>query len=195
MSNEMDKEIMADKNSVEEKELSQDKAHKKEEKSGKSKGGRKHEAKEIEKLNHEIGGLKDKYLRIYSEFENYRRRTAKEKIDLISTANEELMTELLPVIDDFERAMKAMEKNSQECDSIREGISLIYNKLKIVAEKKGLRLMETNPGDSFDPEIHDAISQIPAPEDKLKGKIVDTIEKGYYLNDKVIRFAKVVVGE
>lgn len=194
MSKDMEKEIMTDKNSVEEKESYSAKDHKKEKKAGKSKAGQKHDEKVIDKLNKEVTELKDKYLRIYSDFENYRRRTAKEKIDLISTANEELMTELLPVIDDFERALKSMDENNGDCTSIKEGISLIFNKLKNVTEKKGLKLMESKPGDSFDTEIHDAISQIPAPEEKMKGKIVDTVEKGYYLNDKVIRFAKVVIG-
>ena len=194
MSKDMEKEIMTDKNSVEEKESYSAKDHKKEKKADKSKPRKKHDEKEIDKLNKEVTELKDKYLRIYSEFENYRRRTAKEKIDLISTANEDLMIELLPVIDDFERALKSMDENNGECSSIREGISLIFNKLKNVTEKKGLKLMESKPGDSFDTEIHDAISQIPAPEENMKGKIVDTVEKGYYLNDKVIRFAKVVIG-
>jgi len=194
MSKDMEKEIMTDKNSVEETGSYSAKDHKKEKKVGKSKGSQKHDEKEIDKLNKEVAELKDKYLRIYSEFDNYRRRTAKEKIDLISTANEDLMIELLPVIDDFERALKSMDENNGDCSSIREGISLIFTKLKNVTEKKGLKLMESKPGDSFDIEIHDAVSQIPAPEEKMKGKIVDTIENGYYLNDKVIRFAKVVIG-
>jgi molecular chaperone GrpE len=201
MSKDMEKEIMTDKNSVEEKESSQDEKestqdqdHRKEKKRGKPKAVQKHVEKETTKLNKEIAELKEKYLRLYSEYENYRRRTAKEKIDLISTANEDLMSDLLPVIDDFERALKAMDENNKECDSIKEGISFIFNKLKNVTDKKGLKLIESKPGDSFNTEIHDAISQIPAPEEKLKGKIVDTVEKGYYLNDKVIRFAKVVIG-
>lgn len=193
MSKDMEKEIMTDKNNLEEKQTSHPVDQKKK-KPGKSKASQKHEEKVINKLNEEIAELKDKYLRIYSEFENYRRRTLKEKIDLINTANEDLMIELLPVIDDFERALKSIEEDNKNCNSVKEGISLIFNKLKNVTEKKGLKLMESSPGDSFDTEIHDAVSQIPAPEENLKGKIVDTIEKGYYLNDKVIRFAKVVIG-
>lgn len=150
--------------------------------------------KELNKVKAELSEIKDKYLRMYSEFDNFRRRTAKEKIDLISTANEDLMIELLPVMDDFERAISSFDSDNGDIDSIKEGVLLIYNKFKNVTEKKGLKGMETNPGDDFNSELHEAISHIPAPEKKLKGKIIDTIEKGYYLNDKVIRFAKVVTG-
>lgn len=194
MSKDMEKEIMSENKNTEEHTNSAGTDHKTAEKSVRSNKSRKHDDKETEKLKSEIGELKEKYLRLYSEFENYRRRTSKEKLDLISTANEDLMVELLPVIDDFERAIKAMDQNDADAQAIREGVLLIFNKLKNVTEKKGLKLMESKPGDPFDTEIHDAISQIPAPEDKLKGKVVDTIEKGYYLNDKVIRFAKVVIG-
>lgn len=150
--------------------------------------------KELNKVKAELSEIKDKYLRMYSEFDNFRRRTAKEKIDLISTANEDLMIELLPVMDDFERAISSFDSDNGDIDSIKEGVLLIYNKFKNVTEKKGLKGMETNPGDDFNSELHEAISHIPTPEKKLKGKIIDTIEKGYYLNDKVIRFAKVVTG-
>ncbi len=150
--------------------------------------------KELAKVKTELTEIKDKYLRLYSEFDNFRRRTAKEKLDLVSTANEDLMIELLPVIDDFERAIKSFDSDNGDVDNIKEGVMLIFNKLNNVTEKKGLKGMETNPGDDFNSELHDAISHIPAPEEKFKGKIIDTIEKGYYLNDKVIRFAKVVTG-
>ena len=150
--------------------------------------------KEVTKLKVELSEIKDKYIRLYSEFENFRRRTAKEKIDLVSTATEDLMIDLLPVIDDFERAIDSFESNNVDVETMKEGIQLIYNKLGNVTEKKGLKNMGTDPGDDFNSELHDAISHIPAPEKKLKGKIIDTIEKGYYLNDKVIRFAKVVTG-
>jgi molecular chaperone GrpE len=150
--------------------------------------------KELTKVKAELSEIKDKYLRLYSEFDNFRRRTAKEKLELVSTANEDLMIELLPVIDDFERAIKSFDSDNGNIENIKEGVMLIFNKLNNVTEKKGLKGMETNPGDDFDSELHDALSHIPAPEDKLKGKIIDTIEKGYYLNDKVIRFAKVVTG-
>lgn len=150
--------------------------------------------KELSKVKAELSEIKDKYLRLYSEFDNFRKRTAKEKLDLVSTANEDLMLELLPVIDDFERAMNSFGSDNDDMDTMKEGVQLIYNKLKTVTEKKGLKNMKTDPGDEFNSELHDAISHIPAPDDKLKGKIIDTIEKGYYLNDKVIRFAKVVTG-
>lgn len=150
--------------------------------------------KEVSRLKSDLAEMKDKYLRLYSEFENYRRRTAKEKLDLVSTAHEDLMIELLPVIDDFERAIRSFDSNNGDIDSIKEGVNLIYNKFRNVTERKGLKEMETEPGDEFNSELHDAISHIPAPEEKFKGKIIDTVEKGYYLNDKVIRFAKVVTG-
>jgi molecular chaperone GrpE len=150
--------------------------------------------KELAKVKTELAEIKDKYLRLYSEFDNFRRRTAKEKLDLVSTANEDLMIEFLPVIDDFERAIKSFDADNGDVENIKEGVMLIFNKLNNVTEKKGLKGMETNPGDDFNSELHDAISHIPTPEKKLKGKIIDTIEKGYYLNDKVIRFAKVVTG-
>lgn len=162
--------------------------------SGKTEKRKGQSDKSEKKAKAEIAELKDKYLRLYSEFENYRRRTAKEKLDLIGTANEDLMVAILPVIDDFERALKAADDGNSTPESLKEGVQLIFNKLKNVTEKGGLKLMETNPGDVFDSEIHDAITQIPAPDEKLKGKIVDTVEKGYYLNNKVIRFAKVVTG-
>ena len=194
MSKDMEKETMTEKKAVDEKKVTGMSDQKKDKKSVRSKRNQKQDNKQIERLSKEVSELKDKYLRIYSEFENYRRRTAKEKIELIGTANEELMIELLPVMDDFERAIQAMDENHKDASSIKEGVLLIYNKFKNVTEKKGLKLMESNPGDSFNTEIHDAITQVPSPEENLKGKIVDTIEKGYYLNDKVIRFAKVVIG-
>ncbi len=151
------------------------------------------EIDEMKKLSIELAEAKDKYLRLYSEFENFRRRTAKERLELIGSATEKLMTELLPVIDDFERADKAFDEEG-DIKSFKEGYDLIYNKFKNITDQNGLKLMELEPGDDFNPEIHDAITQIPAPEEKLKGKIVDVIEKGYLLNEKVIRFAKVVTG-
>jgi molecular chaperone GrpE len=145
------------------------------------------------KLEQELAEQKDKYLRMYSEFENFRRRTAKEKLDMIKTANESMATALLPVIDDFERAIKSFEQEDKE-QSVQEGIQLIYNKLTKVLEQKSVSVMDLKPGDEFDAEYQEAITQIPAPDDKLKGKIVDVVEKGYMLGEKVIRFAKVVIG-
>ncbi|MCA6078162.1 nucleotide exchange factor GrpE [Fulvivirga sedimenti] len=147
----------------------------------------------IHKLESELSESKDKYLRLYSEFENFRRRTAREKLDLIDTANEGLMSALLPVLDDFERALKLSNEETDE-KSIREGMDLIHQKLRKTLEQKGLVNMNTQIGDAFDPDFHEAITQIPAPEAKLKGKIVDVIEKGYLIKEKVIRYAKVVTG-
>lgn len=147
-----------------------------------------------EKLQLEVGEAKDKYLRLYSEFENFRRRNAKERLDLVKTASADVITDLLPVIDDFERATKSFEEGDVK-EGVLEGIQLIQNKFFKVLEGKGLKAMESEPGIEFDPEIHEAITKIPAPDEKLKGKVVDTVEKGYVLNDKVIRYAKVVIGE
>ncbi len=143
------------------------------------------------KLQNELAEQKDKYLRLYSEFENFRRRTAKEKIEMVQSANEELIRALLPVVDDFDRAEKAFKDTK---DKELEGIFLIQNKLKKVLEQYGVKAMTIESGTAFDSDFHEAITQIPAPDEKLKGKIVDVVEKGYLLNDKVIRFAKVVVG-
>lgn len=144
-------------------------------------------------LEIELKEAKDKYIRLYSEFENFRRRTAKEKLDIINTASRDLMVELLPVMDDFQRAMKSMKDNDAKDSSI-EGMELISNKFQKTLENKGLKAIEVKAGDEFDDEFHEAITQIPAPSEDLAGKIVDVIEKGYFLNDKVIRFAKVVTG-
>lgn len=149
---------------------------------------------EVQKLSIELQESKDKYLRLYSEFENFRRRTAKEKLDLISTANEELMSALLPVMDDFQRASKSMSEEGTSIESAREGLDLVFNKFKKTLEGKGLKAMDTGEGSDFDPDFHEAITQIEAPSKKLKGKVVDVVEKGYMLKDKVIRYAKVVIG-
>lgn len=142
-------------------------------------------------LKEEIAGARDKYIRLYSEFENFRRRTAKEKLEMVQTANEQLIQSLLPVVDDFERAEKAAQENSSK-DA--EGFLLIQQKLRKTLELYGVKTMEASRGSEFDTDLHEAITQVPAPEPDLKGKIVDVVEKGYLLNDKVIRFAKVVVG-
>lgn len=153
----------------------------------------KEEKSDLEKAQEELAESKDKYLRMYSEFENFRRRTAKEKLDLVGTANEGLIVSLLSVLDDFERADKSMTDDA-DVKSVKEGVDLIYNKFKSILEQKGMKQIEVDKGSEFDVEFHEAITQIPAPEDDLKGKVVDVIEKGYQLNDKVIRFAKVVTG-
>lgn len=146
---------------------------------------------ELKKVQDELAEAKDKYLRLYSEFENFRRRTAKEKIDMIQSANEGLLKNLLPVMDDFERAEKAFrDMNTKEA----EGFLLIFNKYKKILEQSGAKVLDLKAGDDFNADTQEAITQIPAPSEELKGKVVDVVEKGYTLNEKVIRFAKVVVG-
>ena len=145
----------------------------------------------VERLQTDLAEQKDKFIRLYSEFENFRRRTAKEKLDLIQSANEQLIKTLLPVIDDFDRAEKSFrDKNDKEL----EGFFLIHSKFKKVLEQSGVKIMDVKAGSDFNADLHEAITQIPAPDETLKGKVVDVIEPGYVLNDKVIRFAKVVVG-
>jgi len=141
-----------------------------------------------------LAEAKDKYIRLYSEFENYRRRTSKEKIELISTANSGLIYDMLPVIDDFERAFLPLESENDSSESALEGFKLIYNKFVSILQQKGLKLMEIEKGDEFDSDFHDAIAKIPNDDKKLSGKIVDVTEKGYFLGEKVIRHAKVVIG-
>jgi molecular chaperone GrpE len=146
---------------------------------------------EVVKLQSELSEAKEKYLRLYSEFENFRRRTAKEKLEMIQTANERLLKELLPVADDFERAEKSFrEKNDKDS----EGFLLIQNKFKKVLEQFSIKLMDVQQGSEFNSDLHEAITQIPSPSPDLVGKVVEVVEKGYLLNDKVIRYAKVVVG-
>ena len=148
---------------------------------------------EVDILNKQVSDLKDKYLRLVADFDNFRKRTAKERLELIQTASKDLISDLLPVLDDSERAEKQMEK-TQEIEAIKEGERLVFNKLRSTLQVKGLRPMETI-GKDFNPEYHEAITEIPAPSESLKGKVIDEVEKGYYLNDKIIRHAKVVVGK
>ena len=148
---------------------------------------------EVERLTSELAEMKDKYLRIFAEFDNYRKRTIKEKQDVIKLASRDVLSAMLPAVDDFDRAIKVASENENEAD-IPEGIILIYNKLFKALEQQGIKEMETN-GQDFDPELHEALTKVPAPSEEMKGKIIDTIEKGYLLNDKIIRYAKVVVGE
>jgi molecular chaperone GrpE len=144
-------------------------------------------------LEQKVNELNDKYLRLYSEFDNYRKRTIKEKSDIIKSAGEDIIKALLPVIDDFERAMKANEK-IEDVNAIKEGIQLIYNKLKHNVQGKGLVAMESL-GANFDADTMEAITHVPAADESQKGKVIDEIEKGYKLGDKVIRFAKVVIAQ
>ena len=148
---------------------------------------------ENELLKTEVAELKDKYLRLFSEFDNHKKRTSKEKLEFLKTANEDLMSALLPVLDDFERAQKSISETTQ-VETIVEGINLIYNKLLKTLENKGLKPMDTSEGKTFDTELHEAITQFAAPKEDLKGKVIDTAEKGYFLNDRVVRFAKVIIG-
>ena len=149
---------------------------------------------QLTQKDEELSAAKDKYLRLYAEFENYRRRTAKERLDLVKTANEELILDLLSVVDDLERSLQIFA-DKEEVAPMYEGIKLVHNKFEKVLTQKGLKPMELEPGSDFDTEYHEAVAQIPAPEDKLKGKIVDVIDKGYFLGEKVLRYAKVVIGQ
>ena len=148
---------------------------------------------ELEKLKKEIQTLQEKYLRQVAEFDNFRKRTAREKVELMQTAGKDVIISLLPVIDDMDRAEKQME-GSQDVDLIKQGIHLIFQKFRNILQAKGLKQMQTI-GEDFNPDLHEAITEIPAPSPDLKGKVVDELEKGYYLNDKILRFAKVVVGK
>jgi molecular chaperone GrpE len=160
---------------------------------GKGKKSKKapHEEK-LDKLQTEYNELNDKYLRLYSDFDNFRKRKAKEFSDIVMTASKELVIDLLPVLDDFERALQAMKEHNADEESIK-GTELIYNKLFSLLKQKGLTPMDSM-GKEFDTDWHEAITKIPAPSKELKGKVVDVIQKGYLLNDNIIRYAKVVVG-
>ena len=146
-----------------------------------------------EQLQEELSNEKDKFLRLFAEFENYKRRTAKERIDLFKTANQEVLQAMLPVLDDFDRAWVQVSKSDDE--ALVTGVQLIHDKLRTTLVSKGLEEVEVKAGDVFNADFAEAITQIPAPNDKLKGKIVDVIEKGYKLGDKIIRFPKVVIGQ
>ena len=148
---------------------------------------------EVELLQKQIAEQKDKYLRLFADFDNYKKRTAKERLDLLNTAGKDIILSVIPVIDDFERAIAVAEK-ATEVDSVKEGMLLIKNKMFSVLEQRGLKPMETI-GEAFDPEKHEAITEIPAPNDEMKGKVIDQVEKGYLMNNKIIRYAKVVVGK
>ena len=149
----------------------------------------------VDKKTHEelLAQEKDRYLRLFAEFENYKRRNAKERMELFKTANRDLMTVLLPILDDFDRGLAEIKK--QKDDELLKGMQLIYDKFKKTLEQQGLTQMEVKEGDTFDAEIHQAITQVPAPKKKWIGKIIDTVEKGYKLGDVIIRYPKVVVGK
>lgn len=145
-----------------------------------------------EQLAKDLAAEKDKFIRLFAEFENYKRRTAKERLDLFKTANQEVLQAMLPVMDDFDRALNEIRKSGDE--SMSKGVELIYDKLKNTLNSKGLEEVEVKVGDIFNVDFAEAITQIPAPSPNLKGKIVDVLEKGYKLGDKIIRFPKVVIG-
>ena len=146
----------------------------------------------MDALEAELNESKDKYLRLAAEFDNFRKRTAKERIELFQTAGKDIITDLLDVLDDIDRASGELDESKDK--HLKQGVGLIFNKFKNILQSKGLKAMEAK-GEVFDPELHDAITEIPAPTEDLKGKVVDEISKGYYLNDKIIRHAKVVVGK
>lgn len=154
-------------------------------------GAIKKKSPSVKELNETINNEKDKYVRLFAEFENYKRRTAKERIDLFKTAGKEVLSSLIPVVEDFKRALNQEDVNQED----NQGIKLIYNKLIETLKNQGLEELEVEIGDSFDSEIHEAISQIPAQNDDQKGKIIDIIEGGYKLGDQVIKFPKVVVAQ
>ncbi len=183
-----------DKNTAKAEEKA-DKKSSKSRKKTKSKKKSKEEilAEELMEAKEKIAEINDKYLRLYSEFDNFRKRTMKEKAELFKTAGEDVIVSIISIVDDFERALKATE-NNEENKAHREGIELIYNKFKKILEQKGVKEIEAI-GKDFDTDLHEALTKIPAPSEDMKGKVVDAIEKGYTMNDKVIRFAKVVVGD
>lgn len=145
-----------------------------------------------DKLKAEATEWQNKYLRLYAEFDNFKRRTSKERLELLQVAGKDVIVDLLPVLDDFERAQKSIETAS-DIDAVKEGVKLVHHKLKNILGQKGLKEMNSL-GAEFDAEMHEGITSIPAPSKDMKGKILDELEKGYYLNDKVIRFAKVIIG-
>ena len=151
------------------------------------------ERSELEKTQEELQMLKDKHMRLYAEFENFRRRTAKERLELMSNAGRDILSDLLPVLDDMERAILSNE-TATDIDSVKEGFTLVHGKFQRIMLSKGLKEMDSK-GTPFNTDEHEAITKIPAPSDDLKGKIVDVVEKGYFLNESVLRYAKVVVGE
>jgi molecular chaperone GrpE len=154
-------------------------------------GGNK--SSEKEDLKADLEKEKDKFLRLFAEFENYKRRTSKERVEMFKTASQDVIVAMLPVLDDFDRAQNEISKAKDK--NLLKGVELIHNKFKETLRAKGLEVMEVKEGDSFDADLHEAITQIPAPSDKLKGKIVDVVEKGYKLGDRIIRYPKVVTGK
>ncbi len=185
----------ADKNAATTDQKAEKKAEKKSKKYGRGKKQSKEDKlkEELKESQEKIAELNDKYLRLYSEFDNYRKRTIKEKADIYKTAGEDVILSIISIIDDFERALKATA-DTEENRAHREGMELIYNKFKKALEQKGVEEIKAI-GEIFDTDLHEALTKVPAPSEDLKSKVLDVIEKGYTMNDKVIRFAKVVVGD
>ena len=184
----------ADVDPDEEKVSAQEEQKEHHEKSDKKKKQKKDKKDELlEELNTKLAELTDKHLRLQAEFDNFRKRTIKEKADLIRSGGESVLVNILPVIDDFERALESLKSVSEE-DTGKQGTILIYNKFKEFLKQNNVKEVEAL-NQEFDVDLHEAITKIPAPNDELKGKVVDVVQKGYLLNDKVIRFAKVVIGE
>ncbi len=184
------KEIDVNSEAERSTESSEEQQEHKKEKASRSKHRKEYKTEELEQ---EVAQWNDKYLRLYSEFDNYRKRSLKERIELGKSAASELITALLPVLDDFERALNAMETSEDKENAIIDGINLVYNKLKNILSQQGLERMKVL-GEEFNTDYHEAMTKIPAPKPELKGKVVDVIQNGYLLNGKVIRYAKVVVG-
>jgi molecular chaperone GrpE len=186
------KQESANTEEAKQKDSPKDKAP--EEKPEKKKKSKKEKKKsELEVLSEKLADITDKHLRLQAEFDNFRRRTIKEKVDLIKSGGESVLANILPVIDDFERALDSL-KDVADDDAGKQGTSLIYNKFEEFLKQNNVKEIDAHHND-FDLDLHEALTKIPAPEEKLKGKVVDVIQKGYLLNDKVIRFAKVVIGE
>ena len=179
-------------NEMKKEEVNSEKHHEEAHKKKEDKSCRK-EDKQLEELGQKLIEMNDKYLRLSAEFDNYRKRTLKEKMELTKSAGEQLLSNILPVVDNFERALKSMS-TAKDVAALKEGVDLIYANFKSFLTQNGVKEIETANAD-FNTDIHEAVTTIPAPTPELKGKVLDCIEKGYYLNDKVMRFAKVVVGE
>lgn len=178
---------------IKEKKVEVEKKDSKKKKSSKSKSSANKKDKEIEELGYKLSEINDKYMRLSAEFDNYRKRTLKEKMDLIKTAGGQVLADMLPIIDDFDRGLQTME-NAEDVKAVKEGVDLIYNKFNEFTKSKGIEEIDAL-NQEFDTDLHEALTKIPAPSEDLKGKVVDVIQKGYKIGDKVIRFAKVVIGE
>lgn len=181
---------MSNQEDIKEEELKNEEVQSQAEENQEIKEENKKEEPTAEEL---IQAEKDKFLRLFAEFENYKKRTTKERIELFKTASQELMTALLPIMDDFDRGLAEIKKANDK--ELLKGMQLINDKLKNTLTQKGLTQIEVNAGDTFDAEIHEAITQIPAPSEELKGKVIDCVEKGYKLGEKIIRYPKVVIGQ